>query len=71
MVTPSENPYSRIASSQDIGFLLEDKIQDLGGKFECADVMEPYVVVDGRLYTGQNPYSAKLLADRIAQDLKH
>jgi len=32
--------------------------------------MEAHVVVDGQLYTGQNPASAKPLAERIVQDLK-
>jgi len=55
---------------EDLGFYLEDKIIELGGKFECADRWQPYVVVDGKLYTGQNPASAKPLAERIVQDLK-
>jgi len=50
--------------------LLEDKIKELGGKFESAGIFQPYVVVDGKLYTGQNPASAKPLAERIVQDLK-
>ncbi|KAF9787426.1 class I glutamine amidotransferase-like protein [Thelephora terrestris] len=55
---------------EDIGFLLEDKIKELGGKFECAEPWAPCVVVDGKLYTGQNPASAKPLAERIVKDLK-
>jgi putative intracellular protease/amidase len=56
---------------QDIGFYLEDKVQELGGKFEKADELyQSHVVVDGQLYTGQNPASAKSLAERIVQDLK-
>jgi len=54
----------------DLGFLLEDKIGELGGKYERADPWQAHVVVDGKLYTGQNPASAKPLADRIVQDLK-
>jgi len=50
--------------------LLEDKIVELGGRFENAGLFQPYVVVDGKLYTGQNPASAKPLADKIVQDLK-
>jgi len=49
---------------------LEDKIGELGGKFECAEPWQSHVVVDGKLYTGQNPASAKPLAERIVQDLK-
>jgi len=43
---------------------------ELGGIFEKADLFQPHVVVDGKLYTGQNPASAKPLAERIVQDLK-
>jgi len=49
---------------------LEDRIKELGGKFECAGLFQANVVVDGKLYTGQNPASAKPLAERIVRDLK-
>ncbi|KAJ7591993.1 class I glutamine amidotransferase-like protein [Mycena floridula] len=49
-----------------IPFLLEDKISDLGGKYEKADdLWGVKVVVDGNLYTGQNPASARPLAEAI------
>ena len=51
--------------------MLESRIVELGGKFEKAEALfQAHVVVDGKLYTGQNPASAKPLAERIAQDLK-
>jgi len=49
---------------------LEDKINELGGTFDCAGLFQAHVVVDGKLYTGQNPASAEPLAERIIQDLK-
>jgi len=49
-----------------IPFLLEDKIQGLGGTYEKAsELWGPHVVVSGNLYTGQNPASAKPLAEEI------
>ncbi|KAJ7591895.1 class I glutamine amidotransferase-like protein [Mycena floridula] len=49
-----------------IPFLLEDKITTLGGKYEkAADLFGVKVVVDGSLYTGQNPNSAGPLAKEI------
>ncbi|KAJ7591840.1 class I glutamine amidotransferase-like protein [Mycena floridula] len=49
-----------------IPFLLEDKITALGGKYEkAADLFGVKVVVDGNLYTGQNPNSAGPLAKEI------
>ncbi|KAJ7498977.1 ThiJ/PfpI [Mycena latifolia] len=56
---------------KDIPFLLEDKIVSLGGKYEKA--AEPWgvkVVVDGNLYTGQNPASAGALGQAILKALK-
>ncbi|KAF9648705.1 class I glutamine amidotransferase-like protein [Thelephora ganbajun] len=56
---------------EEIGFWLEDRITELGGKFESADeLLQSHVVVDGKLYTGQNPAAAKPLAERIVKDLK-
>ncbi|KAJ7592083.1 class I glutamine amidotransferase-like protein [Mycena floridula] len=49
-----------------VPFLLEDKIMALGGKYEKADeLFGVKVVVDGNLYTGQNPNSAGPLAKEI------
>jgi len=54
-----------------IPFLLEDKLSALGGKYESAsEAWQPHVVVDGNLYTGQNPSSAKPLAEAIVKGLK-
>ena len=50
---------------------MEDKIVELGGKYERASGLgEGHVVVDGQLYTGQNPASAKPLAESIVKGLK-
>jgi len=49
-----------------IPFLLEDKITELGGKYEKAnELWQPKVVVDGRLITGQNPASATGIGEAI------
>lgn len=46
-------------------FLLEDKIKQLGGNYGAAKKGQPYVVVDGRLITGQNPASAIPMAKSL------
>lgn len=47
-------------------WLLEDALKDAGIHYEKGLVpLRPNVVVDGNLYTGQNPQSAEALADRI------
>jgi len=51
---------------KEIPFLLEDKITELGGKYEKADALwNPKIVVDGRLITGQNPASASGVGEAI------
>ncbi len=53
-----------------IPFLLEDALQKLGGQYEKAPAdWGVKVVVDGKLYTGQNPASAGPLAERVKKDL--
>ncbi|KAJ7704808.1 ThiJ/PfpI, partial [Mycena rosella] len=56
---------------KDVPFLLEDRIKSLGGKYEAAE--KPWavkVVVDGNLYTGQNPASARALAETVLKAMK-
>ncbi|HGQ7767868.1 TPA: type 1 glutamine amidotransferase domain-containing protein [Pseudomonas aeruginosa] len=48
-------------------FLLETRIRELGGLYEGAPKFEPYAVTDGRLVTGQNPMSSKLVAQMTIQ----
>lgn len=51
-------------------FLLETRLTDLGGLFECSDNFTAHAVADGRLITGQNPQSTvavcKLLTKALA-----
>lgn len=56
--------------TNDVPFLLETELKALGGKYEKApEAWASHVVVDGNLYTGQNPASAGPLAERIKKDL--
>lgn len=51
-------------------WLLEDKLIELGVDYAKADEPgQPFVVVDGNLYSGQNPASSEELARRIVRDL--
>ncbi|KAF7301314.1 DJ-1 protein-PfpI domain-containing protein [Mycena indigotica] len=55
---------------KDVPFLLEQRITELGGKYEKA--AEPWgakVVVDGNLITGQNPASAAGVGEKILEAL--
>ncbi len=50
-------------------FLLEDGLRARGARWQSAPVMLPNVVIDGRLITGQNPYSTPGLAEAIVRGL--
>ncbi|MBL8299486.1 MAG: type 1 glutamine amidotransferase domain-containing protein [Rhodanobacteraceae bacterium] len=46
-------------------FALEDAMRERGALWQEAPLMMPKLVVDGRLITGQNPYSTALVAEAI------
>ncbi|KAJ3506042.1 hypothetical protein NLJ89_g7094 [Agrocybe chaxingu] len=57
--------------TKDVPFLLETKIESLGGKFEKApELFGAKVVVDGQLITGQNPASAAPIGEAILKALQ-
>lgn len=51
-------------------FLLEDRLQERGGKFLKTEAWKEKVVVDERLVTGQNPASSKKVAFEVIKLLK-
>lgn len=50
-------------------FLLEDRLKARMAKYERSEAMLPHVCLDGRLITGQNPYSTLWLAEEIVKAL--
>ena len=48
-------------------WLLEDRMRARGAQWQEAPLMMAKVVVDGRLVTGQNPYSTPGVADAVAR----
>ena len=52
-----------------VPFLLEERMKELGGKFERGQDFKPFIVSDGRLITGQNPKSASLAAEKVVEVL--
>ena len=53
-----------------VPFLLEDRMKELGGKFEKGENFQPYVVSDGKLITGQNPASSFVAAQKVIKGLE-
>lgn len=54
----------------DVPFLLEDALRAEGADYVETAVWQPKVVIDGRLFTGQNPASAGPLAEAIVEAMK-
>lgn len=51
-------------------WLLEDRLKQSGVSYSKALLpLRPHIVVDGSLYTGQNPQSSPKLAERLVTDL--
>lgn len=50
-------------------FRLEDALRERGARWEEAPLMMPKRVVDGRLVTGQNPYSTPAVAEAVVEAL--
>ncbi|HEX2393991.1 MAG TPA: type 1 glutamine amidotransferase domain-containing protein [Bacteroidales bacterium] len=53
-----------------VPFLLESKLIHRGAKFEKSGPKQPHVARDERLITGQNPASAKGVADAMLEEIR-
>lgn len=53
-----------------VPFLVEDELKRLGGLYEKGPDWQSFVVVDGRLITGQNPASSTATAQTLLKALK-
>ncbi len=53
-----------------VPFLLEDRLKELGGRWENGPDWQPYAVRDGNLVTGQNPQSSELVAKHVLAALR-
>lgn len=52
-----------------VPFLLEDRLKQLGGRYECGPDWQPFAVRDGHLITGQNPQSSEKVAALVLEAL--
>jgi putative intracellular protease/amidase len=50
--------------------LLESRLRELGAEIVKVDDFQPLSVVDGKLVTGQNPASAKAVAQDVMEILE-
>ncbi|KAH8920822.1 DJ-1/PfpI family protein [Atractiella rhizophila] len=58
-----------IKALEKMPFLLEDALAAKGALFQRKGDFEPFVVVDGRLISGQNPASARPVAEAVVKAL--
>lgn len=56
-----------VGLTQVVPFLVEDELVRLGGLYEKAADWESFVIVDGRLITGQNPASSTAGAEALVK----
>ena len=52
-------------AKEDVPFELEDALKNRGGKYTSTTPWQAHIVTDGRLVTGQNPASAKGVAESV------
>ncbi|HEX8023579.1 type 1 glutamine amidotransferase domain-containing protein [Mucilaginibacter sp.] len=57
-------------AKEDVPFELEDALKQRGAKYSAAAPWQAYIVTDGRLVTGQNPASAKGVAESVIKILE-
>ncbi len=53
----------------EVPYVIQNRLEDHGAKYTCYGIDQGYVVRDGRLVTGQNWYSAQLVANSVADAL--
>lgn len=64
----SNSEESMVGFADKAVWLLEDRLINQGGHYEkTGDAWEPHVVIDGNLYTGQNPASSSHLARELVE----
>ena len=65
----TNNEESIVGLTKVVPFSLENRMKELGGKFEKGQDFKPFVVSDGLLITGQNPKSSFLAAEKVVEIL--
>lgn len=66
----SNSEEEAVGLAEVVPFLLEDELVSLGGNYSKGEDWNPYIAVDGRLITGQNPASSVAVAQEVLNQLK-
>jgi putative intracellular protease/amidase len=65
----TNNEEFAVGLTKAVPFSLENRMKELGGKFEKGQDFKPFIVSDGQLITGQNPKSALPAAEKVVEIL--
>lgn len=61
----SNSEEAAVGLTEVVPFLLEDRLQALGGIYSAGEDWHPHAITDGLLITGQNPGSSEVTADYL------
>jgi putative intracellular protease/amidase len=64
-ITSFSNVEEENYAKADVPFLLESALRKRGANYSSAASWQEHVIVDGRIVTGQNPASAKGVAEKM------
>ena len=68
---PEEHENQNAAYFKEFPFLIKKTVEDHGGHFNYSERGQPHMEVAGRLVTGQNPASTKMLAGKVVELLEN
>ncbi len=66
----SNSEETAVGLSAIVPFLLEDRLRERGGIYDKGADWSPFIQVDGKLVTGQNPASSALVAEELLKLLE-
>jgi putative intracellular protease/amidase len=66
----SNSEEEAVGLTEVVPYLLEDILKEKGGQYSKGDDWAPFVVVDGKLITGQNPASSEAVAQELLKLLR-
>lgn len=67
----SNSEEEQVQLTKVVPFLVEDELKRLGARFEKGPDWQSFVIVDGRLITGQNPASSTGAAEALLKLISH
>lgn len=70
MTSFTDSEERAVGKAELVPYLLENALRERGADYRAVADFDPHVEVDGRLITGQNPLSSRLLGNAIVRGLR-